>query len=344
MKSNKIQTIVLSVFSFLMITSCGNDKTTNQEITTNVEEDVNQPAIDEIQEENNPEPDAFNLENLPISDVDLGDFPFFSAPEGAQYINRAKPLDFDFIVFVTPDAIFEVEGKTFRAHVHPDRKSNKNVSSRYLVKSYEDAIIQAGGVKIFEGRLDKDQKDRYTALCTYKGSNGSIDIWNDPIATYVIRRTDGDIYIALEKGGGRTTSIQIVQEEAFEQTITYLNSDEIQDDLQTKGKAVLHINFDTDKATLKSEGKDVVDEIFKVLLADKSLNVAINGYTDDTGHAVHNQKLSEDRAKTVMNALIEAGIEASRLSAEGFGAENPIADNSTEDGKAQNRRVELVKK
>ncbi|WP_126971858.1 OmpA family protein [Gynurincola endophyticus] len=71
--------------------------------------------------------------------------------------------------------------------------------------------------------------------------------------------------------------------------------------------------------------------------------MAINGYTDNTGDGKHNQTLSEQRANTVLNSLVEAGIETSRLSAKGFGAQNPIADNSTEDGKAKNRRVELVK-
>lgn len=125
--------------------------------------------------------------------------------------------DFDFIVFVTPESIYEVEGRTFRAHVHPDRKSEMRVSGRFLNKSFEDAIIKAGGVKVFEGKLEGERKDTYKDLCTYCGSNGSIDIWNNPIATYVIRRNDGNIYIALDKGKPNTTSIQIVQEKPFEQ-------------------------------------------------------------------------------------------------------------------------------
>src|SRR5690606_20069250 len=134
----------------------------------------------------------FDINTIPVSTADIGDFPFFTAPEGAEYINRAKPVDFDFIVFVTENSIYEVEGKTFRAHVLKDRKSDKKVSGRYIIKSLEAAITQAVGVKVFEGKLTKESSNKYAKLCTYAGSNGSIDIRNNPIATYVIRHADGN--------------------------------------------------------------------------------------------------------------------------------------------------------
>ncbi|GGH18398.1 hypothetical protein GCM10011418_22010 [Sphingobacterium alkalisoli] len=75
-----------------------------------------------------------------------------------------------------------------------------------------------------------------------------------------------------------------------------LKSDEIKSQLDQNGKAVLHINFDTDKATLKQDGLTAVNEIVKVLQAYKALKLAINGYTDNSGSADHNKKLSEARA------------------------------------------------
>lgn len=286
---------------------------------------------------------TFDINSIPLSTADIGVFPFFTAPEGAQYINKPKVMDFDFIVFVTPDSIYEIEGKTFRAHVHPDRKSETEISGRFLIKSFEDAILKAGGVKVFEGKLQNERKDKYAKLCTYAGSNGSIDIWNNDIATYVIRRNDGNIYIALDKGNSNTTSIQIVQEKPFEQTIQKITSDNIEKDLNTSGKAVLYINFDTDKATLKQDGLATVQEIFKVLERNKDLKIAINGYTDNAGNKEHNLKLSENRAASVKTEITKLGISADRLTSRGFGQDNPIAGNDTEAGKAQNRRVELIK-
>lgn len=285
----------------------------------------------------------FDIESIPISTADIGDFPFFTAPEGAEYINRATPIDFDFIVFVTPSNIYEVEGKTFRAHVHPDRKRNKEISGRYLVKSYEEAITEAGGIKIFEGKLKDERLGQYQDLCTYAGSNGSIDIWNNPIATYVIRRNDGNIYIALDKGRRNTTSIQIVKEESFEQTIKKITSDDIVKDLNDNGKSVLYINFDIDKSNLTADGKEVVDQIAKALKQETSLKIAIEGHTDNTGDATHNKKLSEERASAVVQSLVQTGIDKSRLTARGFGAEKPLVANDSDENKGKNRRVELVR-
>ncbi len=73
------------------------------------------------------------------------------------------------------------------------------------------------------------------------------------------------------------------------------------------------------------------------------LKVSIEGHTDNSGNATANQTLSENRAKAVMNAVIAKGIDKSRLTSKGMGATKPLEDNGTEDGKAKNRRVEIVK-
>jgi outer membrane protein OmpA-like peptidoglycan-associated protein len=147
----------------------------------------------------------------------------------------------------------------------------------------------------------------------------------------------------MEKATGNSTSIQIVQEKAFEQTIQKVTSAEIENDLLNSGKSVLQINFDTDRATLKTDGLETVQEIIKVLRDNPELKIAINGYTDNSGGKEHNQKLSKDRASTVKKEILKAGIGADRLTSAGFGQENPVATNDTEEGKAQNRRVELLK-
>jgi len=81
-----------------------------------------------------------------------------------------------------------------------------------------------------------------------------------------------------------------------------------------------------------------------LLQSSPSLQVSIEGHTDNTGNSESNKKLSEERAKAVMDALIAKGIKKERLSFVGWGQQKNIADNRTEEGRAKNRRVEIVKK
>ena len=110
------------------------------------------------------------------------------------------------------------------------------------------------------------------------------------------------------------------------------------------GFIALDIRFDTGKATIKPESQPIVDQIVALLKENTSLKLSIEGHTDNVGDAKSNKTLSENRAKAVMSAIVGAGVSAARLSVAGFGAERPVADNRTEEGKAKNRRVELVKK
>lgn len=287
---------------------------------------------------------GFDINQLPISTADLGDFPFFTAPDGAKYINNQEVKFFDANVIVTEDKIFEVEGKVFRAWIHEDKSSGIEITNRYLLKSYEDAILTAGGVKVFEGSLSGDRLAQFNELNTYSGSDGSFTpIGDQQILTYLIRRDDGNIYISLEKKGYPTSSFQIVQEKPFQQTIKKITSDDITKDLVEKGKSILYINFDVDKANVTEDGKSVVAQIAAALKKETSLKIAIEGHTDNSGDAAPNKKLSDDRANAVLQQLIADRIDKSRLSAKGFGAERPLVANDSEENKAKNRRVELIK-
>ena len=84
-------------------------------------------------------------------------------------------------------------------------------------------------------------------------------------------------------------------------------------------------------------------EVVTLLRQNPALRLGVQGHTDNAGKPAHNQELSEGRARAVVASLTQAGIAASRLQAAGFGQTKPLADNATEEGKAQNRRVELVK-
>jgi len=115
-------------------------------------------------------------------------------------------------------------------------------------------------------------------------------------------------------------------------------------EIKTQGYATIYINFDVDKATIKPESQPALDYVAQMLKDNPDLNLTIAGHTDSTGTWAHNKTLSENRARAVLEALVSRGIAAGRLASVGYGQDKPIADNATEEGRAKNRRVELIKR
>lgn len=105
---------------------------------------------------------------------------------------------------------------------------------------------------------------------------------------------------------------------------------------------VLHnIFFETDSHELLPASRAELNKVSQFLKLNPSIEVEIGGHTDNTGSVEHNQKLSEQRAKRVVDYLVEKGIDAEKLKPAGYGHRKPVAENSTEEGRAQNRRTEL---
>ena len=116
------------------------------------------------------------------------------------------------------------------------------------------------------------------------------------------------------------------------------------DRVQTDGKIIVNgIRFDIGKATLKPESMGPINKIYSLMAKNTDINFSVEGHTDSDGNETTNQKLSEERAKAVMNKLTEMGIAKSRLKSAGFGESKPLDNNSSPEGKANNRRVEFVK-
>jgi len=246
------------------------------------------------------------------------DHPLFPTRMTEYIIENCKIEDFGAYEFLaTKGPKNRVEGKfTFITYAFTGKRENEP-SGLAVVRNYQNAIQKIGGTIVqidperwVNGTIQKDGQE--TWFETYKG-NGKI--W-----------------------------LRIVEKQAMAQTIVAdatVFKNEIRD---TGHTAVYGIYFDTAKSTIKPESAQAIGEIAKLLKADPGLKIFVVGHTDNEGSIESNIKLSQDRGEAVLQALVrDHGIAATRLKSFGCGLYSPVASNDTEEGRAKNRRVELVK-
>jgi OOP family OmpA-OmpF porin len=175
-----------------------------------------------------------------------------------------------------------------------------------------------------------------------KNIGGTVLYDDDRRGTFKVTKGGKEAWIALEAfNEGHNYDVVILELAPMTQEVT---ADAMYNALNKDGFIALYINFDTGKSVIKPESMAVIEQIAALLKAHPELKVSIEGHTDNVGTPQSNKVLSTQRAKSVMNANVQKGISATRMTAVGWGQEKPLADNRSEEGRAKNRRVEIVKK
>lgn len=176
-----------------------------------------------------------------------------------------------------------------------------------------------------------------------KKLGGKVLYKDDIVVEMKIPRNGGNTYLHVQTANGGTTYTEIVVEiKPMDQDVV-ADASALSASIASTGKAAIYgIYFDTGKSEVKPESAPAIEQIVALLKQNAGLSLYVVGHTDNVGSLESNVKLSADRADAVVKALVAKGIAASRLKPAGVGPYCPIASNKTEEGKAQNRRVELV--
>ena len=200
------------------------------------------------------------------------------------------------------------------------KEGGQTTSPLQEIHNYENAAKAAGGQVVWE---------------LMNGTNGGE-------ATLRLHKGTSEVWIYVNAYTSQY-ELNIVEKQAMAQEVT-VDAAAMASSIADSGSVAIYgIYFDTAKSDLKPESEPAVDEIAKLLTTNPTLKVYIVGHTDMVGDAAGNVKLSQARAQSVINALVtKHGIAAARLIAFGNGPYAPVASNKTDDGKAKNRRVELV--
>jgi OOP family OmpA-OmpF porin len=241
------------------------------------------------------------------------DHPMFSRMKNFVISDCKK--SFDAVEFYMPESQTKtVEGQVTRID-YSLREGAQMPSVLQVRRNYGNAVKSLGGTLLY------DENNYFTGKVVKNGKEiwVKLDVYND----------------------GRDYTLNVLEVEAMVQEVT---ADAMYDALSKDGFMALYINFDTGKSAIKPESQKIVDQIAALMKGHVELKLSIEGHTDNVGTPASNKTLSEQRAKTVLDAVVQQGIAADRMASVGWGQDKPVADNRTEDGRSKNRRVEIVKK
>ena len=259
------------------------------------------------------------------AESEFKDTPYFNGMPSYK-ITDASDQEFADYRFYNGKNCTTIEGKKyFRAYT---LKENAKQSSELQVsRNYSNSVKSMGGTIVFDGECSGSDcaENCGGRMVVGKVIKGASELWME-VAPF----NDGNDYY-----------LTLVVKEAMKQDVT---ANDILVALNRDGYIALYINFDTGKSTMKPESKPIIEQIVQMLKANPEVKISVEGHTDNVGNSRSNKILSGDRAKAVATAIIAQGIDAKRLSSVGHGQDKPIADNNTEEGRAKNRRVEIVKK
>lgn len=331
--------IILPLAMALALSACGQKENDRNSLGEDAAGKVSAPQAAAAKGDAAPST-GFDISSVAVSGAPLGAFPYFSLPDGYEPVNKPQTQDFGHFLFWTGKELHDVEGKVYFSEI--GAADGKNYSEYELKKNIEAVVRGAGGVLLTESKIPFELRDQIPREIRVGMPEALGDIYNNPVSTWVIRRDDRQIWVHFTSttAGANWT---ILETKPFEQTASLLPAAKLRDALDKNGKATIEVNFATDRSEILPASRPQIAEVAALLKDASSLRLAVNGHTDNSGTAAHNRNLSEARAKSVVAALVGAGIDPSRLQAKGFGADEPVADNATEEGKARNRRVELVR-
>ena len=248
------------------------------------------------------------------------DHPLFNRMEGYRIANF-KEHEFDVYKDFRDEKgkKMTIEGRYYYYN-YLLKKGMKVPSGPQVLRNYMNAVKNAGGTVIYEEgccnvylKLEKNNKVTWVRVMAYRDP-GSYQVW-------------------------------IIEEEEMKQEIV-VNSKAMLDNLNSQGHmAIYGIYFDSDKSEVKPESDPALEEISKLLSENPSLSLYVVGHTDNVGDLEYNRNLSRVRAEAVVDKLVSKyNISKERMAAEGVGPLAPVSTNDTDEGKALNRRVEIIKK
>lgn len=293
----------------------------------------------------------FDIGQVPVTSTALPAFPYVGIPDELKgVVSGDEVVQFDRIHVVAGNSLRQVEGKISRRYFSINAIGMSPLGAH---RNYEAVLKELGAA-----RVDTISPADPAFIEAHGGDLGAIrkkmqliggpdrsDEADIPgFEQYLLRTPSSNLWMSFYLfDGSLNLGLIVVEEKALKQSVALMPAAQMATALEKDGHVALYLNFDTDSDVIRPDSLPAVDEIAKLLEADPALKLKVEGHTDSDGDAARNKQLSLARAQSVVKAIAARRIDASRLQPAGIGPERPLADNKTDEGKARNRRVELVR-
>lgn len=302
----------------LILFSCGEKKDKNRNETLSTDGEV-------IEEK--------DLTSVSFVTGDIGKFPFyFELPPGYEYDKSGYEVNFnESYRFYNDSSVLTVGGKQYETSIIKTRNSReKYYNDSLIIACFDGCIRRVGGIEV-----DFKQDFKRNSYCQ--------DV-AESLKRYFMRTEQGNIWIELAVF---KTPNQIKYSAVFEgsirEPIRVLSAERIRYALDKNGKVVLYFDFASGKSSLPPGGADAVGEIARLMQLDKDLKISIEGHTSNEGTESFCKRLSQERVNIIARNLSQKGINQKRIKTIGYGSEIFVVENNSDENRAKNRRIELVK-
>ena len=235
-----------------------------------------------------------------------------------------------------PEKVRKLEGKVTRINY----RNPAGRSTTEIFRNFEDGLRRGGAQILFACAANAcGSPIRWTSVNGIRSMGGQID--NRYVAGR-LTKAGAEAFLSVYVGSG-STQVDIIEPKPMEGGLVTVDADALAAGIDAEGHvAVYAILFDTGQSTLKPESQPAIPEIAKLLKNRTDLKLFVVGHTDNTGGFDLNMRLSRDRANAVIQSLVsDHGIAAARLTPHGVGPLAPVSTNSTEEGRAKNRRTDF---
>jgi len=242
----------------------------------------------------------------------------------------------------------EFDAKDIPVKVDEDRDVElETVEGEYQLVVYmiDEGGTPASPLKILRNHTNAARAKGATVVMEAGNHSFMAGEWADiqeQIAT--LRMSQGGKDYLVHLGSVNEGDFYAIASVSRQEMVQEVSVNELVEEFDRNGFLTLEVHFDTAKATIKPESAATLDQAAQMLKQMAAVKAEVGGHTDNVGNADANMALSQQRAESVRAALVERGVGADRLVAKGYGAGSPVADNRSEEGRARNRRVELVKR